>query len=131
MAGELIVAMYTVFLSEEWDTRLPMTLKRRLLSYNYSMPHQFEYDLDVVHKQVRERKHEMDIFSQWICLSSFPVVEFTLHRISTAIRITNCSIIIYLHRVVIVCSMAFVSKLIPIDSVVIQPSTATSISILD
>ena len=53
MAGELIVAMYTVFLSEEWDTRLPMTLKRRVLTYNYSMPHQFEYDLDVVHKQVR------------------------------------------------------------------------------
>jgi hypothetical protein len=53
MGGELLVAMYTVFLSDEWDTRLPNTLKRRLLTYNYSMPQQFEYDLDIVHKQVR------------------------------------------------------------------------------
>jgi len=51
MGGELIVAMYTVFLSDEWDTRLPNTLKRRLLTYNYSMPQQFEFDLDIVHKQ--------------------------------------------------------------------------------
>jgi hypothetical protein len=53
MGGELIVAMYTVFLSDEWDTRLPNTLKRRHLTYNYSVPQQFEYDLDTVHKQVR------------------------------------------------------------------------------
>ena len=53
MAGELIVAMYTVFLSDEWATRLPNTLKRRILTYNYSLPQQFEYDLDVVHKQVK------------------------------------------------------------------------------
>jgi len=53
MGGELVVAMYTVFLSEEWDTRLPNTLKRRILTYNYSFPQQFEYDLDIVHKQVR------------------------------------------------------------------------------
>jgi len=51
MGGELIVAMYTVFLSDEWDTRLPNTLKRRLLTYNYSMPKQFEFDLDIVHRQ--------------------------------------------------------------------------------
>lgn len=51
MGGELIVSMYTVFLSNEWDTRLPNTLKRRLLTYNYSTPKQFELDLDVVHRQ--------------------------------------------------------------------------------
>lgn len=62
MAGELIVAMYTVFLSEEWDTRLPMALKRRLSTYNYSNPHQFEYDLDIVHKQVKTKLiHSMRI----------------------------------------------------------------------
>lgn len=53
MGGELIVAMYTVFLSDEWDTRLPNTLKRRVSMYNYSVPQQFEHDLDIVHKQVR------------------------------------------------------------------------------
>lgn len=53
MGGELIVAMYTVFLSDEWDTRLPNTLKRRVLTYNYSIPQQFEFDLDTVHRQVR------------------------------------------------------------------------------
>jgi hypothetical protein len=52
MGGELIVAMYTVLLSDEWDIRLPNTLKRRILTYNYSMPQRFEYDLDMVHKQV-------------------------------------------------------------------------------
>ncbi|CAF1069070.1 unnamed protein product [Rotaria sordida] len=51
MGGELIVAMYTVLLSKEWDTRIPNTLKRRLLKYNYSIPQQFEYDLDIIHKQ--------------------------------------------------------------------------------
>ena len=55
MGGELIVAMYTVLLSNEWDTRLPHTLKRRLLTYNYSMPDRFEHDLDTVHKQVRKQ----------------------------------------------------------------------------
>ncbi|CAF2964455.1 unnamed protein product [Rotaria sp. Silwood2] len=54
MGGELIVAMYTVLLSKEWDTRLPNTLKRRLLKYNYSIPQQFEHDLDIIHKQVVE-----------------------------------------------------------------------------
>jgi hypothetical protein len=52
MGGELVVAMYTVLLSDEWDTRLPKTLKRRLLTYNYTMPQRFENDLDIVHKQV-------------------------------------------------------------------------------
>jgi len=52
MGGELVVAMYTVLLGDEWDTRLPGTLKRRLLTYNYSMPQRFEYDLDIVHKQL-------------------------------------------------------------------------------
>jgi hypothetical protein len=52
MGGELIVAMYTVLLSDEWDIRLPNTLKRRILTYNYSMPQRFEYDLDIIHKQV-------------------------------------------------------------------------------
>jgi hypothetical protein len=52
MGGELVVAMYTVLLGDEWDTKLPNTLKRRLLTYNYTMPQRFEYDLDLVHKQV-------------------------------------------------------------------------------
>jgi hypothetical protein len=52
MGGELVVAMYTVLLGDEWDTKLPNTLKRRLLTYNYTMPQRFEYDLDVVHRQV-------------------------------------------------------------------------------
>jgi hypothetical protein len=52
MGGELVVAMYTVLLGDEWDTKLPNTLKRRLLTYNYSMPQRFENDLDTVHKQV-------------------------------------------------------------------------------
>jgi hypothetical protein len=52
MGGELVVAMYTVLLGDEWDTKLPNTLKRRLLTYNYTIPHRFEYDLDIVHKQV-------------------------------------------------------------------------------
>ena len=52
MAGELLVAMYAVVLSKEWDSRLPNTMKRRLLTYNYSVPQRFEYDLNVVHKQV-------------------------------------------------------------------------------
>lgn len=52
MAGELLVAMYTVVLSKEWDSRLPNTMKQRLLTYNYSVPQRFEYDLNVVHKQV-------------------------------------------------------------------------------
>lgn len=52
MGGELMVAMYTVLLSDEWDTRLPKTLKRRILTYNYTVPQRFEYDLDVVHRQV-------------------------------------------------------------------------------
>ena len=52
MGGELVVAMYTVLLNDEWDSRLPNTLKRRLLTYNYTMPQRFEYDLDMVHKQV-------------------------------------------------------------------------------
>ncbi len=56
MGGELVVAMYTVLLGDEWDTKLPSTLKRRLLTYNYSSPDRFENDLDVVHKQVRRRK---------------------------------------------------------------------------
>ncbi|CAF4254948.1 unnamed protein product, partial [Adineta steineri] len=51
MGGELVVAMYTVLLGDEWDTKLPSTLKRRLQTYNYSTPHQFEFDLDTVHKQ--------------------------------------------------------------------------------
>ncbi|UJR32180.1 hypothetical protein I4U23_019644 [Adineta vaga] len=51
MGGELVVAMYTVLLGDEWDTKLPDTLKRRLLTYNYSVPERFEYDLDIVHKQ--------------------------------------------------------------------------------
>jgi hypothetical protein len=52
MGGELVVAMYTVLLGDEWDTKLPHTIKRRLLTYNYTTPHRFEYDLDIVHKQV-------------------------------------------------------------------------------
>jgi hypothetical protein len=52
MGGELVVAMYTVLLGNEWDTKLPSTIKRRLLTYNYTSPHRFEYDLDIVHKQV-------------------------------------------------------------------------------
>jgi hypothetical protein len=52
MGGELLVAMYTVVLSKEWDSRLPNMMKRRLLTYNYSVPQRFEYDLNVVHKQV-------------------------------------------------------------------------------
>ncbi|CAF1011804.1 unnamed protein product [Rotaria sp. Silwood1] len=51
MGGELVVAMYTVLLGDEWDTRLPNTLKRRLSTYNYSTPQRFEFDLDTVHKQ--------------------------------------------------------------------------------
>ncbi|CAF4769593.1 unnamed protein product [Rotaria sp. Silwood1] len=51
MGGELVVAMYTVLLSKEWDTRLPNTLKQRLLKYNYSIPQQFEHDLDIIHKK--------------------------------------------------------------------------------
>lgn len=54
MGGELVVAMYTVLLGDEWDTRLPSTLKRRLLTYNYTVPQRFEFDLDIVHKQVEE-----------------------------------------------------------------------------
>lgn len=52
MGGELAVAMYTVVLGDEWDTKLPNTLKSRLLTYNYSVPQRFEYDLDTVQKQV-------------------------------------------------------------------------------
>lgn len=59
MGGELIVAMYTVLLSNEWDTRLPMILKQRLTKYNYSSPQQFEHDLDLVHKQVVTKKRDM------------------------------------------------------------------------
>ncbi|CAF1027438.1 unnamed protein product [Adineta ricciae] len=51
MGGELVVALYTVLLGVEWDTKLERTLQRRLLTYNYSMPQRFEYDLDVVQKQ--------------------------------------------------------------------------------
>lgn len=56
MGGELVVAMYTVLLGDEWDTRLPNTLKRRLLTYNYTSPQRFEYDLDIVQKQVKRNK---------------------------------------------------------------------------
>lgn len=52
MGGELVVAMYTVLLGDEWDTKLPNTLKRRILTYNYTIPQRFEYDLDIVQKQV-------------------------------------------------------------------------------
>ncbi|CAF1568178.1 unnamed protein product, partial [Adineta steineri] len=51
MGGELIVAMYTVLLSDEWYTRLPRTLARRILTYNYTLPQGFESDLDMVQKQ--------------------------------------------------------------------------------
>ncbi|CAM4866798.1 unnamed protein product [Rotaria socialis] len=51
MGSELIVAMYTVLLSDEWNHRLSKKLKIRLLKYNYSTPQHFEYDLDIIHKQ--------------------------------------------------------------------------------
>jgi hypothetical protein len=47
-------------LSNEWDTRLPQTLKRRLLTYNYSLSEQFEFDLDTVHQQVRTSDMNMN-----------------------------------------------------------------------
>ena len=56
MGGELVVAMYAVLLDNEWDTKLPNTLKRRLLTYNYTKPGRFEHDLDIVHRQVLIRK---------------------------------------------------------------------------
>lgn len=55
MGGELVVAMYTVLLGDEWDTKLPNTLKRRILTYNYTIPQRFEYDLDIVQKQVKKK----------------------------------------------------------------------------
>ena len=61
MGGELVVAMYTVLLGDEWDTRLPNTLKRRLLTYNYTSPQRFEYDLDIVQKQVRRNKTKRNV----------------------------------------------------------------------
>ncbi|CAF0910819.1 unnamed protein product [Didymodactylos carnosus] len=51
MTGELVVGMYAVLLGEEWENRLPSTLKHRILTYNYTQPAMFEYDLDVIHKQ--------------------------------------------------------------------------------
>ncbi|CAF0743998.1 unnamed protein product [Adineta ricciae] len=51
MGGELIIAMYTVLLSDEWDARLPKTLQKRILTYNYSTPQRFERDLDGVQRQ--------------------------------------------------------------------------------
>ncbi|CAF5111130.1 unnamed protein product, partial [Rotaria socialis] len=56
MGSELIVAMYTVLLSDEWNHRLSKKLKIRLLKYNYSTPQHFEYDLDIIHKQVDDEE---------------------------------------------------------------------------
>ena len=53
MGGELIIAMYTVLLSDEWDARLRKTLQARTYTYNYSTPQRFERDLDGVQRQVR------------------------------------------------------------------------------
>lgn len=50
MGGELIVAMYTVLLSHEWSTQFPHSMKRRLLSYNYSVSTQFEEQIDAIHR---------------------------------------------------------------------------------
>ena len=56
MGGELVVAMHTVLLGGEWNTRLPDTLKERILTYNYSLPQKFENDLDIVQRQVLKRE---------------------------------------------------------------------------
>ena len=92
MGGELVVAMYTVLLGDEWDTRLPSTLKRRLLTYNYTVPQRFEYDLDIVQKQVDSRRARCFDANSALAFSSFAVgstVRLTFTRMAIINYLAN------------------------------------------